>query len=285
MRGVFFGGTFAGFVLGLGLGLLSAWILWPIPLANAHPADLRLELKDDYIVMIASSYSLDGDLARAMQRLAALDLAHADESIARVVKGEQNPLYQQALIHLALDLKEPSAALARPTLTPRPAREHQTASPSSTSQPRPAATIVQILPFSAPATLVPTSTSPPPTLVTNPDAPLFRLKSKTALRCSDTGGRGVIELDIRDKNGLPLPGIGVEVNWAAGDAVFYTGFMPEQGMGYADMEVSPGTYNVRLVEGARSEVIDKLQIDGEPSECTQGAHQVRGWRLTFEREG
>jgi hypothetical protein len=285
MRGVFFGGAVAGFVLGLGLGLAIAWVVSPTPLTGADPTNLRSDLKDDYIVMIASSYSLDGDMARAMQRLAALGLAKPDAYVSQLVQSRQSGPYQQALIHLALDLKQPAEALVRPTYTPRPTRGGEPVRPGPTPLPHPTSTAVQTLPFEALPTLIAAPTSLPATLVPNPDAPLFHLQSRTALLCFETQGRGVIEIQVRDNNGLPLPGIGVEVNWRTGDEVFYTGLKPERGTGYADMEVPPGSYNVRLTQDARSDLIEDLRIDDEPNECAQGAQQVRGWRLVFERNG
>lgn len=279
MRGLFFGGIVAGVLLGFGLGLVAAWSSWPSPVPRAIPADLRLDLKDDYIRMIASSYSLDGDLARAMGRLDSLKLSQAGTIVTDLARREPNPQYQQALIHLALDLKQPAAALARPTFTPRPTRMPLRAGPTIIY--RVAVTPTAIKLVQAPAATPSELTPLPPTLAPNPGAPLFFLRSTTELFCYDTQGKGLIAIEVQGADGRPVPGVGVELSWGAGYEVFYTGFKPERGMGYADAIVSPGTYNVRLTGEVRSEVVPNLRVDYEPTECGTAAHQIRGWKLDF----
>jgi hypothetical protein len=93
----------------------------------------------------------------------------------------------------------------------------------------------------------------------------------------------VIQVFVQDADGKPLPGIGVEVNWSAGDDILYTGLKPERGMGYADEEVGPGRYNLRLTDNAQSNVVESLGVDEEPSVCSADALQVRGWMLVFQQ--
>ena len=59
--------------LGIGLALLIGWELWPLSPANATPASLRRDYKDDYIRLVAVAYQADGDLRKAQARLAALE--------------------------------------------------------------------------------------------------------------------------------------------------------------------------------------------------------------------
>lgn len=287
MRGLFFGGAVAGVLIGFGLGLATALFFWPVPPLGGDPADLRLDLKDDYLRMIASSYSLDGDMARALGRLASLRLAHPDASVSELARREPNPLYQQLLIHFALDLAQPSVALARPTFTPRPTKTSpavqvlRTVLPAATPTPTRAA-----LPF--PTTLLPDTAIPEPTALPatsqpDPGATLYLLKSKRELNCLETRGRGLIQVDVQSADAQPQPGVAVEVNWKTGDQIMYTGLKPERGMGYADIEVEPGFYNVRLTEGARSDVVENLRIDDEPVECTFDSTGLRGWKLVFEK--
>jgi hypothetical protein len=283
MRGLFFGGTLVGILLGLGLGLVIAWYLWPVSATEADPADLRLDLKDDYLRMIAASYSLDGDMAHALQRLDTLRLPQRDVSIGELIQGEPRPLYQQALIRLALDLKRQSVALARPTFTPRPTKTRFPGRALPTAPPRAVSTPVQTVAGLPPSTTASEPTPLPATSVPNPNAPLFLLKSKSTLTCLDTRGHGVIQVFVQDADGKPLPGIGVEVNWSAGDDILYTGLKPERGMGYADEEVGPGRYNLRLTDNAQSNVVESLGVDEEPSVCSADALQVRGWMLVFQQ--
>lgn len=291
MRGLFIGGAIAGLLLGLFVGLVIAWVIWPVTYTDADPADLSLEIKDDYLRMIAHGYNLDGDMARALAQINALRLSQPIASLANLARRETKPLTQQALVQLALDLRQPAVALARPTFTPRPTRgrgsDRRTPTATLRSMPSVAPTQTALTGFSATPlprldpTLEPTATVPP-TSIHDPNAPRFELEAQTALTCAETGGRALIQVNVQDTNSRPLPGIGVEVNWNAGDEVFYTGLKPERGLGYADFAASAGTYSVRLTENAQSPVVANLTIEPEPAEC---AEQLRGWSLLFRQTG
>ncbi len=287
MRGLFTGGALVGIIVGIALGLMLAWYVWPVSYTEADPADLRLDLKDDYLRMIAASYSLDGDMARAMQRLGALRFADPAAQVAGLVQREQKSVYQQALIRLALDLNRPAVVLARPTFTPRPTRTrhtfNDTPTPFTLIIPTVTPTLKPLPDNSTPESPSTEPTVPPATSVPNPNAPRFQLVSKSALTCAAAGGQAHLEIDVQDASGKPLPGVGVEVNWGSGDEIFYTGLKPERGMGYAALEVKPGTYNVRLVDTAQSEVVASLQVESDAQPCPPASTRVYGWKLVFQR--
>ncbi len=283
MRGLVIGGTLFGLVIGLGIGLVLSWVYFPVTYVDADPVDLRLDIKDDYQRMIAAAYSLDGDLNRAWGRLASLDPAEPATGLVELTRRESKPLYQQALVKLVLDLQHPAVALARPTYTPRPTRTPLRPYVAPTERPRPASTQTPTrTPVRATATLEPTAI--PPTSVPNPNAPVFALKSRTSQTCSESGGRTHIEVQVQDANGAPLPGIGVEVNWNQGDEILYTGLKPEHGMGYADLTVSPGAYNVRLAENAQSPVLEGLKIEKNTDTCSPESTEIYGWQLVFVKK-
>lgn len=306
MRGLFFGGALAGALIGFGLGLALTRSYWPVPIWGATAADLRRDLKDDYIRMIASTYSLDGDMARALQRLTPLKLVQPELYISSLARGESNSATNEAIARLAIDLKNPSAALARPTFTPRPFRAPGETATAPRLEPLPLATKPSPQPpFAAKtaagavsALLTPQSqisatpepipfdtdtVEPLPTPASNPSNPFYRLKSKDWLNCLATQGRGIIQVDVIEGDGKPSAGIGVELAWDAGDEVFYTGLKPERGIGYADVEVSPGIYSIKLTEDASSPVVDNLRIDAEPEECPGDGSELRGWKIVFQR--
>ncbi len=58
-----------GAVLGLAVGLLFAWVIWPTSYYNATPAMLRQDFRDDYLVWVAREYAQNPDLQQAQTRL------------------------------------------------------------------------------------------------------------------------------------------------------------------------------------------------------------------------
>ena len=49
-----------GILLGLALGLLIGWVLWPLEVVNLSPANLRSDFQRDYILWVAREYSSTG---------------------------------------------------------------------------------------------------------------------------------------------------------------------------------------------------------------------------------
>jgi hypothetical protein len=61
------------FVLGLIIGLpVLGWLVFPVEWINAGPADLAPSAKADYIQMVADSFAMTGDQAKAQERMQAL---------------------------------------------------------------------------------------------------------------------------------------------------------------------------------------------------------------------
>ena len=90
------GAALLGLLIGLGLGLLAGWVLWPAQYDSVTPELLAADHQTDYAQMIAAEYgrSADLDLARDyLSRLgnAATDAlrraAAADPAAARLLAG------------------------------------------------------------------------------------------------------------------------------------------------------------------------------------------------------
>jgi hypothetical protein len=62
-----------GLALGVALGLLIGWVLWPVQYTNTAPAQLRQDYRNDYILMVAAAYQVEGNPDAARERLARLD--------------------------------------------------------------------------------------------------------------------------------------------------------------------------------------------------------------------
>ncbi len=82
----------AGLVLGLILGVLYAWVIVPVRWVDSLPAQLRSDIRVDYLRMVIDSYSVNRDVDLAMARYQALGPA-ADETLKLVgaEPGEVNP--------------------------------------------------------------------------------------------------------------------------------------------------------------------------------------------------
>lgn len=265
------------FCAGIGVGLFLAWYIFPVSYTNAQPYDLTAPDKDDYIKMIAASYALDNDFTLASQRLYYLQLPDAGARLTALAQRETNPLTQQALVKLRLGMDTPSAALKRPTFTPRPTRN---------LTPARRVTVIVLEPTVVVPTRIPPTPLPtpiPPTSEPNPNAPRFALIDKRALNCQSVGGGPSIQVEVRDAAGRGLPGVLVEVNSARGNEQFYTGLKPERGPGFGDMAVLPGNYAVHLVENANSDVIGDLRIDANVVECKGDLTATQGWYLLFQQ--
>lgn len=262
---------------GAGLGLFLAWYIFPVSYSQAQPYDLNARDKDDLIYMIAASYVMDNDFNLANQRLYYLQLPDLKTRLGKLAQAEHNPLAQQALIKLRLDLDKPGNALARATSTPRPTRD---------LTPAPRITVIVLEPTPVVPTAIPPTPLPtplPPTSEPNPNAPRFELRLKRALDCAAVGGGAAIQVDVQDASGKGLQGIAVEVNSDRGNELFYTGFKPERGAGFGDVSVISGLYSVHLVENAQSEVVEDLRIDTNVVECGSRPPATQGWYLVFQQ--
>lgn len=254
-RGGLIVAALASLVLGVTLGLVITWVIWPTEFTNAEFADLRPALRDDYIRMTSLAYEADGDVANARQRIAALRLANPAQTfndlIEREIRSANDPATQDALIHLsqALGFKPPYTAY-RPPPKPR---------------------------GSIPITIA---------VVVTPAAPVpsFTLIEHAQLTCADEPESAHLRFFVRDAAGKGLPNIAIEIRGKDLLETVYTGLKPERGSGYADFEVAPGTYAVTILN-SQSETIANLVIGEMPANCKADRGQTpRGWKLVFQQK-
>jgi hypothetical protein len=57
-------------LLGVIFGLTYGWVINPVKYVDTSPDTLRSDYKVDYVLMVAEVYHADGDIVRAVQRLA-----------------------------------------------------------------------------------------------------------------------------------------------------------------------------------------------------------------------
>ena len=256
-----------GLVVGTSLGLFYAWLVDPVEYYDTDPADLRADLRDDYLNLIAMSYDLTSDLARARARLAALGDTGSPGALAaysdRLYRagGSAEIVRALALLSHALGAQSEAVAAHLPTDTPT-----LTPAPTLTRTPLP----------TTPPTATPTATStatPTPEATPTPDVrPPYRVVEQQQM-CGDPDTAGVLQVYVQDVEGRGLPNVEVQVSWEGGWNRFFTGLKPEIDPGYADFQMSPGQVYDVVVWGAQ---IGDISIEGCPSGPS-------GWRLVFRR--
>jgi hypothetical protein len=103
----------AGLVVGLIIGLVFAWEIWPTELKNATPSHLRSDFQRNYILWVASQYAIDHDLNAARVRLG-VEFWDKGQLAARLneLTGELRGQDAVRLRELALALETPVSAPA-----------------------------------------------------------------------------------------------------------------------------------------------------------------------------
>ena len=94
--------------LGLGLGIYIGWIASPVQSTDTSPASLDERYKDDYILMIATVYAEDNDLAAARAQLSTLEFDDPGQAVAatthRLIAAQQPEADLRRSAHLAAAL-------------------------------------------------------------------------------------------------------------------------------------------------------------------------------------
>lgn len=243
-----------GLVIGITLGLMTAWYWYPVERVDTNPSTMRSDFKDNYRAVVAAAFEANGDLGRAKARLNLLqdgDLQGALSGQAQVMMasgGSQKEARALGLLAAALGA---SAAPEQPDVGPTgdstggsPAAATSTAAPIATQTPVP--------------TLTPTATAGAP----------FTVELFTEVCDANLAGP-LIQVYVFDAARQPVPGVEVFVRWDGNEDRFYTGLKIEIGPGYADFQMEPGVdYSVGLalgdqpVSGLSTRECDT--VDGQP---------------------
>ena len=274
-----------GLVIGLVLGVLYSWVISPVQYIDTDPSSLAAQYKDEYRRVIALAYGANRNLERARERLALMDSGDQIQALAaqaqRMVAENQPPNEARMLAILAADLGSGSQASAP---SPQAAVEQPTQEVTQNiSSPTEAATLEVAAAIQTPTVFIPTQTptatrTPIPTFTPRPtatpmrilDAP-FVLKEKREI-CDGSVPAGLLQVQVTDENGDPLPGVRITITWQEGEESFYTGLAPEVSPGFSDFQMRLGVfYNIKI--GNASEPINNLSASGT---C--------GMRLEFSQE-
>jgi hypothetical protein len=279
-----------GLALGLAVGLGYAWGLNPVQFYNTDPVDLRPQHKETWMLLVAATYRQEGDLDRALARLAGLDDPQIGQTVAALTERYMqagNPATQvRALAALADALGARSTnmliylATPEPTLFFSPTPEPPTAIPSATSTATPTR-VPTTTPTPQPTPTATPTVTPRPTLTRHPtptSPPPYYLEAQERL-CQSDRGAPRIEIFVQTQAGAGIPGSEIWVTWSGGADRFVTGLKPEIGLGYADFDMAPGVAYAVAVGEPGLQVVRGLSA--EPCLPGEGDSPLASWRLTI----
>lgn len=253
---------FTGLALGIGFGLLIAWVLSPVQFINTSPSSLRLDFKDEYRFMIASAYSANGDLARARARLDTIGDADPIKALGAQAQRLLANNSSMQVVKVLADLSEALQTYQTSTVTPSeisiattPAQLAQITadtSPASTEQvnstptelatalagsPEPEETLPNETdtPTPLPAVIPTLPAYPKPTATITP-VPAFDLVQQVSL--CEPSQPGLLQIYLSNSAGKPVAGVELVITWFGGEEHFFSGLKPEINPGYADYTLS-----------------------------------------------
>jgi hypothetical protein len=276
-------------VVGIGVGLVYAWMISPLRVTNADPGTLRDDFKNQYRSAIAAAYAASGNLPRALARLQLLKdpdpvealNAQAQQILAR---GESARVADQvAALAVALEGGQDETIPASDSFTQVVEIVAGTSAPVSAS-PAPELTFVLTeTPPTNPVEETPPalpSSTPRPTMTPAPTqgAP-FKLAGQDEV-CDPNLPDGLLQVIVLSANRRQIPGAEIDINWENGEEKFFTGLKPDLGTGYADFTMSPDiSYSIQLAAG--SEIATGLVAPA--CQSPGGESYLGGIKLTFQQ--
>lgn len=254
MRSGLLGQILGGLVIGLALGLLTAWVIAPVEYTDTSPASLREEFKDQYRLAIASAYNASGNLERARARLALVDgqngLPALLSQVERINASGTSPdsAYEIAGLYNAL-LTAAQAFVTETSAAPSPTLE-KGAAPTSTQTPFGMVVTLQAATNTGPSPTPRATSTPKPTATPSPTAGAPFIIFSLNESCDPQERQGLLMVEVRNKKRQPIEGQEIIISWSTGEESFFTGLKPGISDGYADYLMQQDTiYSVRLASG------------------------------------
>ena len=106
--------TAIGIAVGGAIGVAIGWWLWPVTYTNTSPTALREDYRDEYVLMTATAYEVEGDRERARERLALLDSEEPSAPVVGLAQrlieqgGSEEDIARLARLAQALDATTPT---------------------------------------------------------------------------------------------------------------------------------------------------------------------------------
>ncbi|MEX2143393.1 MAG: hypothetical protein WD740_02265 [Anaerolineales bacterium] len=229
-----------GLVIGLLLGLVVAWLVWPLRVTEVGPASLATPYQEQYRLMVELSYAASSDLGRAQARLALL----GDNDPVRALSSQA----QVALANNATQREARALAGLAEELGTYIFNLQATAAAVNTPDPneQPGATPIEAVGEGAAYFL-----------------------DDQELTCESVDAPPYVKIFVFDPNRNPQAGVRLTLNSEEGEAQFTTGQRPEMSPGYAEYPLTPGVAYTLHIQG--DQMISGLQAsaceteDGEPA--------------------
>ena len=287
-------------LVGLGLGLVYAWMIAPRGATNTQPRTLRADFKDQYRSVIAAAYAATGNLPRAQARLVLLGDANSVEALdGQAQRMRANPSsFERAdqVVALARVLDENAGVLD--TNAEGTSSQAATSVPVSTATAEIPAQTEGILTATSPLTSsevpldltetpqsIETSTianasTPRPTMTFTPlPGKPFKLTGQETV-CDPNLPNGLLQVLVLSSNRRQIAGVEIDITWDGGEEQFFTGLKPELGNGYADyIMVADVIYSIQLARG--SDVAAGLSAP--TCQASAGQTFLGGIKLTFQQ--
>ncbi|MCE2490245.1 MAG: hypothetical protein J4G17_09760 [Anaerolineae bacterium] len=239
---------------------------------------------EEYAALVAQAWSVDGDRARARERLAAaiptgIDAArHMAEMACRLASTDyvNDPGDLRILRSMQNFYQMEGQRSCADTLLPALDNEAVLLLDSSPS-PRPSATPVP-----------PPSKTPLPTLTlaTRSASTSQPTPGETSVRRFELAGLGVfcdadrpakLAVYVQERDGRGIAAMALRVRWQGGEDRFFSGLRPERGQGFADFTIEPGVQYVLDMPG----LSDDSPAFGSAECVDAGVRTMRSWRALF----
>jgi hypothetical protein len=293
-------GIMLALLVGLGVGLVYAWMIAPRGATDTQPRTLRADFKDQYRSLIAAAYAATGNLPRARARLALLgdpDSVEALNGQAQRMQANNQSFEradQVAALAQALDENasnagtnggaigaEPTSSAPVPNTTVEIADQSEsiitaTSLAPSSDVPLDVTETPQIIETS---TIVGVSTPRPTNTATPVPGKPFKLTGQETV-CDPNLPNGLLQVLVLNSNRRQIAGVEIDITWDGGEEQFFTGLKPELGNGYADYMMSPDIiYSIQLARG--SDVA--AGITAPSCHAQNGETFPGGIKLTFQQ--
>jgi hypothetical protein len=274
-----------GLVIGLVIGLVYSLALNPVRIMDAAPHSLAEDFKDRYRVLIALAFRADRDVGRASGRLTLL----RDQDAPALLAAQAQELMAEGGVpqeaSALVELSEAIKGYAAPVDTPQedtsnpgtpPALEETVFIPTSTMNPGEAIRSPTPGPTQSPTpvmTFTPRVSPIPSSLL----GAAFSLQEMTEV-CIPGSPQILLQVEVLDRDGVPVPGIQIQVTWDDGEDFFYTGLFPDRSPGYADFSMDADAIYA-LKAGVQGQTVGNLKATD--CETSEGGEYPGGWLLTF----